>query len=116
MKKGEISRLEEFWRNQENFGSGKRTIDGARTGFIIDWNVKDSFPLRGSFSILYDDGDYREYDAFYFRYIRGLLNTKNRWMNDSRVVKSSFRRYCENLFLGKLVNESPQVQKIKNFL
>lgn len=104
MRKGETSRLEEFWRNQNSFDSGTRVLSGLRPGFIIDWNLH-GFPLQGNFSILYDSGDYREYDAFYLRYIRGAFHPTNRWLNDSDVVENAYKRYCENLFLGKLRNE-----------
>jgi len=105
MRQGESNRLEEFWRNQNSFGPGTRITDGALLGFILDWNVTGGLPLQGNFSVLYDNGDYREYDVFYFRYVRGMLNSASRWMNESTVVKSSYRRYCENVFLAKLRDE-----------
>jgi hypothetical protein len=106
MRKGETSRLEEFWRNQKDFGPGTRIQDGDRQGFILDWNVSNTFPLRGNFSVLYDDGNYKEYDVSYFRYLRKSLNSAYRWMNDSSLVKNSYKEYCENLFLGKLISEN----------
>lgn len=105
MRKGETSRFEEFWRNQESFDSGIRIVSGDRAGFIIDWNITGGLPLRGRFSVLYDCGDYREYDVFYFRHIRGVLDPASRWLNNPRTVKDSYKRYCENLFLGKLIDE-----------
>lgn len=105
MRKGETSRLEEFWRNQQTYGPGTRIGDGDRPGFIINWRIVQDFPMRGSFSVLYDNGDYREYDAIYFRYIRRILDSTSRWLNSLDAEKDSYRRYCDNLFLAKLIEE-----------
>ena len=105
MKENETTRLEEFFRNQADWGPGTRVSDGPKTGFIIDWNIKNTFPLSGNFSIFYDDGDYREYDAFYFRYIRGVIHPVSRFQNNPETVNRAYKKYCENLFLGKLKDE-----------
>ena len=100
--RGVMSRLDEFWKNQERLGVGSRVIACNRLGFITEWSIGDSFPLEGNFEIWYDDGEIGFYDAFFLRYSCLLLDASSRWRDSFDSKRSSYCRYCEHLFLSKL--------------
>ena len=54
-KKSSVEKM--FFESQKRFGHGTRVFACGQYGFIIDWDIKNTFPLSGDFSILYDNGD-----------------------------------------------------------